>query len=878
MAEFAVSGITLRSHLQRGGLQPQEALALATQAGRALAQAHAEGRLHGSFTGASILLRDSQATIQGFAGDGATVEDLENLAPERIAGGPPSMAADIYSFGCILDQIRGAANFDPATNRQWEAAVQSCCYPDPDKRFPSVESALQAIGAEPLQQANSALPAGHQSPPEQIQTGSAGDQTLSFTGPTSSMDAPKKWGQFQLLRRLAAGGFGEVYRAWDLTLEREVALKLLLPRGLTPEDELAAIVAEGRAMARVRHPNTVSVYGVDRHDGRVGLWSDFIRGQTLARWVEKQGPRSQKETAEIGVALCDALGAVHDAGLLHRDIKPGNAMRADDGRILLMDFGLSHELHQTAQWGGTLDYMAPELLAGGPPSVQSDIYAMGVLLHYLCTGKNGLKAETQSQLEPVVPQALTQVINTATHADAKQRYSSAARLRDALAATLPTPAGAASMQKKSLVSRIAWIAGVVLLLCALAFLVPQVRREVQARFAGTNRAAYQDYLAAEDALLRYDKPGNTQKAMELYRETLERSPNFALAEAGLARAEWRMYLDTSDKKWVDAASRDAASAAAMNQNLAPVQMTLGMIHVEQGNVGLGVQELEQARQLDPRSAELHATMGEAYRVQGRVADAKNELQTAMDLAPDDWRWPYLLAALQIDSGDFKPAEANLKTALEKTPDNARVLYNLGLAYRKQSKLDEAAKAYQDALKFDSSYFPVAMASATVLTLQQRYNDAIEMYKRAVEMRPADWRTWGSLASAQEFSGADPDEVARNYRKAIELAAPQLKATPDSPFLVSRIGKFYASLHDSAHALPLIRKALALAPNDVEVLERLAESYELLGEREEALKLLNKALQLGFSVDYCKRTPVFKALRNDPRAPQQLREGASSTKQ
>lgn len=245
----------------------------------------------------------------------------------------------------------------------------------------------------------------------------------------------------------------------------------------------------------------------------------------------------------------------------------------------------------------------------------------------------------------------------------------------------------------------------------------------------------------------------------------------------------------------------------------------------------------------------------------------------MDLAPDDWRWPYLLAALEIDSGDFESAETNLKLALEKTPDNPRVLYNLGLVYRKQGKLEQAGKAFQDALKFDSSYFPAAMALGTVLTLQQRYDEALEIYKRAVEMRPADWRTWGSLASAQEFSGTDTEEVAGNYRKAIELAAPQLKTTPDSAFLVSRLGKFYASLHDSAHALPLLRKALALAPNDAEILERLAESYELLGSREEAIKLLDKALQLGFSVEYSRRTPVFKALRKDPRAPQQLREAA-----
>ncbi len=698
------------------------------------------------------------------------------------------------------------------------------------------------------------------------------DRTVSMSTSASTTEHPKKWGQFQLLQRLDAGGFGEVYRAWDVTLEREVALKLLLPRGLNAEEEYASIVAEARAMARVRHPNTVSVYGVDRHEGRVGLWSDFIRGQTLARLVEIEGPRSEKETIEIGMTLCDALSAVHHAGLLHRDIKPSNAMRAEDGRILLMDFGLSQELSQPSRWGGTLGYMAPELHAGQAPSVQSDLYAFGVLLLFLRTGKTQFG---NNESEPAISSALKQVIERATNPDPQLRFSSAASLRQALAAALPASASATRPARKFLRTRMVWIAATLLLLALLAALVPQVRREVQARFAGTNRAAYQDYLAAEDALLRYDKPGNTQKAVDLYKQTLERSPNFALAEAGLARAYWRMYLDTSDKKWVDQAGQAAADAASMNPNLAPVQMTLGMIHEEQGNVGLAMQELEQARQLDPRSADVHAAIGEAYRQQGRIPDAKNELQTAIDLAPDNWRWPYLLAALQIDSGELKPAESNLKLALEKTPDNPRILYNLGLVYRKQGKLQEATNAYQNVLNLDSSYFQAVMALATVLIGQQRYDDALDAYKRAVNMRPADWRTWGNLAGAQEFVGRDPEETARDYHKAIELATPQLKNTPDDPYLVSRLGKFYASVHDSARAFPLLRKSLLLAPNDPDVLERLAEAYEQLGEREQSLKLIRKALQLGFSPDYGKKTALFNALRKDPRAPAQLREAATS---
>jgi serine/threonine-protein kinase len=143
------------------------------------------------------------------------------------------------------------------------------------------------------------------------------------------------------------------------------------------------------------------------------------------------------------------------------------------------------------------------------------------------------------------------------------------------------------------------------------------------------------------------------------------------------------------------------------------------------------------------------------------------------------------------------------------------------------------------------------------------------------MRPGDWRSWGSLGTAQEFSGRSSDEA---YRKAVELGAPQLKITPDDSFLVSRMGRCYATLHDAGHALPLLRKALALAPKDPDVLERVAESYELLGDREQALKSLRQALELGFSVEYGKKTPIFNALRNDSRAPLQLREPAGQKKE
>ncbi len=853
MTALASAEESLHDHLQRGGFALAEANSIACQVGEFLAQAHAEARIHGNLTLSSIRLRNGSSgllvTISGFGNQTPEPAAPEYLAPERRAGGEPTIAADIYSFGRILEEIRNTMTADSNVRLAWEPCVHRCLDPLPEHRFTSAASALRALGLSEATASMDAMPA-------QV-----------------SRDA-KTWGNFQLLQRLGEGSFGEVYRAWDPVLEREIAVKLLLPRGLDPEGEYAAIVTEARAIARVRHANIVSVYGVDRRDGRVGFWSDFIRGQTLDLMVATRGLCSARETAEIGMALCSALAAVHEAGLLHRDIKASNSMRSEQGRVLLMDFGLSQDMHDISGSAGTRNYMAPELFAGKPHSVQSDIYAMGVLLLYLCTG--GCLPPPESEKAPdaraTVPLALQPIISCATHRDPQQRYASASSLHDALAATLVAAPAIRHRRRRRFVS--IGVAVAVLLLIAIA--LPFLRRKTSAPRAGANPAAYQDFLSAEDAMQRFDKPGNTEKAISLYQRALDRSPNFALAQAGRARADWRMYLDTADKKWASAADQAAARAAAISADIAYVQTTLGMIHVAEGKDSLGTHELEHARELDPRSADAYAALGEAYRQEGRLADAKQQLQTASDLSPDDWRWPFLLGALQIDTGDYKSAEANLRTALGKTADNARVLYDLGLVYRKQDRLEEARASYEQALNLDPHYVPVLAALGTLLRLQGHFPEAVAIYQKAVEQRPGSWYLWAKLGDAELWAGKDPQEMARDYRKAIELASDQMKITPDDPLLVANVAACYAAIHDKAHALPLMRKALLLAPQNPDTVASVAESYELLGNRDEALKEIATALHLGYSLDYAKKAPELKRLRKDPRAPQQIREAASAS--
>ena len=205
------------------------------------------------------------------------------------------------------------------------------------------------------------------------------------------------WGHLQLLERVGQGAFGEVFRAWDTRLDREVALKLL-PASPDP-DRGGVIIREGRLLARVRHPNVVTIHGAERIGERVGLWMEFVHGRTLEDLLKSGRAFTPDEVAHIGVEIARAVAAVHAAGLLHRDVKAQNVMQADDGRIVLMDFGTGRELDDDGQaLAGTPLYLAPELFSVGAATAASDVYSLGVLLFHLLTGSYPVREATLGEL------------------------------------------------------------------------------------------------------------------------------------------------------------------------------------------------------------------------------------------------------------------------------------------------------------------------------------------------------------------------------------------------------------------------------------------------------------------------------------------------
>ncbi len=205
-------------------------------------------------------------------------------------------------------------------------------------------------------------------------------------------------GRYELRGMLGQGGFATVYRAWDPALGREVALKALLPHLAGDPGMRERFLAEGRALAGLRHPNIVTVFDVGEAEGRPFFAMELIEGPTAAQWLSG-GRVSPAQALPLLRGLASALDYLHAAGLIHRDIKPANVMLDASGRVVLMDFGIARSLDRTQLTAtgaslGTPQYMAPEQVRGEPAGPAADIYALGVLTFQLLAGRAPFVGDT----------------------------------------------------------------------------------------------------------------------------------------------------------------------------------------------------------------------------------------------------------------------------------------------------------------------------------------------------------------------------------------------------------------------------------------------------------------------------------------------------
>src|SRR5512139_860968 len=223
-----------------------------------------------------------------------------------------------------------------------------------------------------------------------------------------SLVAGTRLGPYEVLDLLGVGGMGEVYRARDPRLGRDVAIKVLPAEVGADPERLSRFEREARAVAALSHPNILTVFDVGTHEGVPYVVTELLQGETLREMISRRTP-TQRQVLSIAVQVAQGLDAAHGKGIVHRDLKPENVFVTTDGRVKLLDFGLAKQVQRLAsdsveptesspteagQMVGTIGYMSPEQVRGLPVDARTDVFSFGVVLYELLAGKHPFRRET----------------------------------------------------------------------------------------------------------------------------------------------------------------------------------------------------------------------------------------------------------------------------------------------------------------------------------------------------------------------------------------------------------------------------------------------------------------------------------------------------
>src|SRR5215204_2242895 len=257
-------------------------------------------------------------------------------------------------------------------------------------------------------------------------------------------------GRYVLGESLGSGGMGEVYLAHDGVLERDVALKVLRSQYAGDEEVAERFRREARSAAGLSHPNIVQIYDRgETEDGTSYIAMEYVPGGTLKEQIERRGPFGASETAAVGAQITDAIGAAHERGVIHRDIKPQNVLVTASGNLKVTDFGIARAASAVTSSAsgaifGTAGYISPEQAMGEPVGPASDLYSLGVVLYEMLTGGLPFTADNSiavcmkhvteplpppMSLNPASPEEINALVVKLLAKDPADRYQSAAELQ-----------------------------------------------------------------------------------------------------------------------------------------------------------------------------------------------------------------------------------------------------------------------------------------------------------------------------------------------------------------------------------------------------------------------------------------------------------------
>jgi Tfp pilus assembly protein PilF len=466
-----------------------------------------------------------------------------------------------------------------------------------------------------------------------------------------------KFGPYEILALLGVGGMGEVYRAFDKRLHRTVAIKILPHDKLADADRKRRFLQEARAASALIHPNIVVLHDISSDAGIDFLVMEYVQGQTLKERV-KAGVLPVGEVVRYGTQIASALAAAHAAGIVHRDIKPGNIMVTPESQIKMLDFGLAklaepgigpesdtQTIASVTEPGivvGTVAYMSPEQTRGEPLDGRSDIFSLGSVLYEIATRRLPFQGPSMlavmhaiatgnpapaSQVNRNLPLEFDRVIERALAKSKTDRYSSAAEMMQALQALGSRPEAAVPRPEgKTKWWLAAGVAALLVAAIAAAFYPWKPKQHIP------DPQARELYLQGRRDLQEFTDHG-FKKSIVDFKNAIQRDPEYAASYAGLADAY--SYLATLEmerpKDVMPLAESNAAKAIEKDPQTAEAYTSLGIVALSYyWDFPLAEQRFQRALKLKPRDAFTQHYLGHYYESVGRWPEALKQMQRALD--------------------------------------------------------------------------------------------------------------------------------------------------------------------------------------------------------------------------------------------------------
>jgi tetratricopeptide (TPR) repeat protein len=704
-------------------------------------------------------------------------------------------------------------------------------------------------------------------------------------------------GHYQLLSQVGAGGMGVVFKAFDIKLERTVALKFLAPT--SGMDDRERLLREARSASALDHKNIASIHAVEETDnGQLFIVMAYYDGESLAERMSRSC-FLPAEVFPIVHQIAEGLQHAHLHSLIHRDIKPSNIILPIEGEAKIVDFGLARLLSsdaptQSRSLAGTLSYMSPEQLDGRAVDARTDIWSLGVVAYQLLTntlpfsGQNpGEVIRAVQRRNPAletVPDEWQLVLQRALSKNVDSRYQSCTELLCDLDAVqklaqygMPEQVTPASEHRVHLIGekrkpkwfrflptpRRAVVAfAFALLIVAFGTVGRQQLSRQGLRLEGSQgTVAYESYLRGLDLLARYDKPENLDAAVQAFESTTKADPRFALAFAALGESYWNKYVLDPDQKWIDGATAACKRATEINDQLPAVYVTLGRIHDGTGKHELALQEFQRALDLDHRNADALLGLADSYARVGRSQEAEDTYKRAAAMRPENWSGHYRLGSFYFQQGRFEEAENQFRKVIELTPDNAQAYSGLGTALLQRTRSNEAEVWLKKSIELRPTYFAYSNLGL-VYFAQKRWADAVTMLNAALKLSRNDFRVWANLAMSYEWL-SQHSQAAEAFREELIRLEPIARLRPEDSSLQCELGLLYSKQHLRNKAIPLVQAALAQNPQDADVLTCAGESYYSLGDRSRALRYLAKAIDNGLPIRELEQNPILRTLLSDP---------------